>query len=103
VPEVMVSEPELNMAQALIDMLSQDFKPEQYHDQYREALLAAIETKLQGEEIVEAPAAPTPKVTDLMAALKASVEAAKKGKPQPEEAEEEAEAPRRRGRRRTAA
>jgi DNA end-binding protein Ku len=103
VPEVMVSEPELNMAQALIDMLSQDFKPEQYHDQYREALLAAIEAKLQGEEIVEAPAAPTPKVTDLMAALKASVEAAKKGKPQPEEAEEEAEAPRRRGRRRTAA
>jgi DNA end-binding protein Ku len=103
VPEVMVSEPELNMAQALIDMLSQDFKPEQYHDQYREALLAAIEAKLQGEEIVEAPAAPTPKVTDLMAALKASVEAAKKGKSQPEEAEEEAEAPRRRGRRRTAA
>jgi DNA end-binding protein Ku len=104
VPEVVVTEPELQMAQTLIDMLSQDFKPEQYHDRYREAMLAAIESKLQGEEIVEAPAAPAPKVTDLMAALKASVEAARGTKPAAEEPEEEeAEAPRRRGRRRTAA
>jgi len=52
-----------------------------------------IEAKLQGEEFVEAPAPAPAKVTDLMAALKASVEAAKKRRG--DEAEEEP----RRGRR----
>ena len=37
-----------------------------------------IEAKTQGQEIVEAPAAPEAKITDLMEALRASVEAAKK-------------------------
>ena len=77
VPEVQVSDKELSMAFSLIDLMSGSFDPEQYHDEYRKALTEIIEAKLQGAEIVEAPAAPRGKVVDLMAALKASVEAAK--------------------------
>jgi DNA end-binding protein Ku len=69
---------EIQMARTLIDNLTEDFDPTQYHDGYREALLEVIEKKVAGEEIeyIEAPE-PT-KVVDLMEALKASVEAAKK-------------------------
>ncbi len=77
-PEVEVSERELEMANALIDLLTEPFDPEKYHDEYRGALMEVIEAKLQGQEIVEAPAAPAAKVTDLMTALKESVERAKK-------------------------
>lgn len=75
--EVDVSEGEMKMAFTLIDLLSGSFEPEKYHDEYRKALMSLIEAKLQGQEVVSAPA-PPPQVTDLMAALKASVEAAKK-------------------------
>lgn len=79
-PVVEVSERELAMAYTLIDLLSEPFRPEEYRDQYREALMEVIEAKLQGQEVVEAAAPPAAKVIDLMAALKASVEAAKKRK-----------------------
>ena len=78
VPEVQVSDRELEMASTLIDLLADSFEPEKYQDEYRRALMEIIEAKLQGEEFVEAPVAAPAKVTDLMAALKASVEAAKK-------------------------
>jgi len=77
-PEVQVSDRELEMASTLIDLLADSFEPEKYQDEYRRALMEIIEAKLQGEEFVEAPAPAPAKVTDLMAALKASVEAAKK-------------------------
>jgi len=69
---------EIQMARTLIDNLTEDWNPDQYHDEYRQALLDMVEKKVAGEEIeiVEAPE-PT-KVVDLMEALKASVEAAKK-------------------------
>jgi DNA end-binding protein Ku len=59
-----------------------DFEPEQYHDDYREALQKVIEAKIEGREVVDtAPAAPdTGQVVDLMAALRASVEAAKRSR-----------------------
>ena len=79
-PEVQVSERELEMASTFIDLLQEPFEPEKYHDEYRRALMEIIEAKLQGQEVAEAPAAPVAKVTDLMAALKASVEEAKKRK-----------------------
>ncbi len=91
-PEIEVSERELSMAFTLIDLLSEPFAPEKYGDDYRQALMAVIQAKLEGQEIVETPAAPA-KVTDLMAALKASVEAAKKRR------EDEGAEPVRRGRR----
>jgi DNA end-binding protein Ku len=73
---------ELQMAQSLIDTLSGDFEPEQYSDNYREALQALIEAKVEGREVVqpEQPAGDTGTVVDLMAALRASVEAAKQGR-----------------------
>ncbi len=72
-----VSDQEMEMARALIEMLEQPFDPEQYHDDYREALMTIISAKLEGQEVA-APetAAPQPAV-DLMAALRASVEAAR--------------------------
>ncbi len=79
-PEVQVSERELEMASTFIDLLQEPFEPEKYQDEYRRALMEIIEAKLQGQEVAEAPAAPVAKVTDLMAALKASVEEAKKRK-----------------------
>jgi DNA end-binding protein Ku len=68
------------MAGSLIETLSGDFDPTQYTDSYREALQAVIEAKVEGREVVQPESAqPTAgTVVDLMAALRASVEAAKK-------------------------
>jgi DNA end-binding protein Ku len=79
-PETKVTEKELDMAFSLIDLMTEDFKPQEFKDNYREALMEVIQAKLEGQEIVEAPAPAEGKVIDLMAALKASVEAAKGGK-----------------------
>ena len=58
-------------------MLEGPFDPSQYRDEYREALMAIITAKLEGEEVAT-PEAPTAQpAVDLMAALRASVEAAK--------------------------
>ncbi len=67
------------MAGSLIDTLSGDFDPSEYKDGYREALNAVIEAKVEGREVVQ-PSQDQPTsgtVVDLMAALRASVEAAK--------------------------
>jgi DNA end-binding protein Ku len=76
--EVQVTERELAVARQLIEMLSGPFEVSQYHDDYREAVLALIERKVAGEQIAVAPAAaaaPPAAAPDLMAALQASVEA----------------------------
>ncbi|MGH2634133.1 MAG: Ku protein [Tepidiformaceae bacterium] len=77
-PEVAVSDAEMKIANALIDLLEEPFEPGKYNDEYREAMMAVITAKLEGQEYVAAPApeAAAPAV-DLMAALRASVEAAK--------------------------
>lgn len=71
------------MAGSLIETLSGEFDPSQYKDTYREALQSVIEAKVEGREVVQPseaqPSAGT--VVDLMAALRASVEAAKQGRP----------------------
>jgi DNA end-binding protein Ku len=76
--DVEVSERELKMARQLIESLSTDFEPERYRDEYREQVLALIEAKAEGQEIVATAVTeePTPAV-DLMAALEASLAAAK--------------------------
>lgn len=72
---------ELEMASQLADYLFEEFHPEKYHDEYREKLQEAIQAKIQGKEFIVAEAPPSePKVIDLMEALKASVESAKKEK-----------------------
>jgi DNA end-binding protein Ku len=76
-----VRDNEVEMAKALIENLSEPWNPEQFKDEYREALLDIVERKLAGEPI-EAPAEAAPaRVVDLMEALKASVAAAKKKTP----------------------
>jgi DNA end-binding protein Ku len=82
-PDVLVSQPELTMALSLVEMLQEPFDPKKYSDQYRTALLDMIEAKRNGQEIVAAPETPLPQTVDLMAALKASLEAAKKGRAVP--------------------
>jgi DNA end-binding protein Ku len=70
------SEKELKMARLLIDTLSGPFEPERYPDEHRRRLLEAIEAKSPTEAVATAPPSPT-RVLDLMAALEASVKAAK--------------------------
>jgi DNA end-binding protein Ku len=75
--DVQTTERELDIAKQLVNSLAGDFEPGKYRDSYREEVLALIERKAQGEEIAVQPVpeevqAPVP---DLMAALKASIEA----------------------------
>src|SRR5919201_645653 len=70
---------EVEMAKQLIDSLTTDFDPTKYHDEYRERVLDLIERKAEGEEITIEPVSEEPaQVPDLMAALEASLAAAKK-------------------------
>ena len=75
-----VPEAELKMATSLIAQFKTSFKPERYEDSYRDALLKVIKAKQKGETITAVPAAEDEEPADLLAALKASVDAAKKGK-----------------------
>jgi DNA end-binding protein Ku len=78
--EAKVSDAELQMAFALIEMLQKPFEPEDYQDTYREALLELIRAKLDGKELPELAPKPATEEVDLVAALQASVEALKRGK-----------------------
>jgi DNA end-binding protein Ku len=69
------------MAESLVASMAGDFDPEVYTDDYREALQQVIDAKIEGREVIEAPeaeAATSGNVVDLMAALRASVDAAKR-------------------------
>lgn len=77
-PEVF--EQELNMAKMLINSMDTPFDPLKYKDEYQTKLRALIETKISGKEVVAPEPESTGKVIDLMEALKASVERAKKDK-----------------------
>jgi DNA end-binding protein Ku len=79
--DVDVSSKEVAMAASLVDSLAAAFEPEKYRDEYREQVLDLIQIKASGQELT-APEAPVekPKVVDLMAALEASVRAAKEAR-----------------------
>jgi DNA end-binding protein Ku len=87
--DVEVRSQELAMARSLVESMAGDFDPTQYTDQYREALQEVIDAKVQGREVVEPEAAqPTAgNVVDLMSALRASVEAARRTRGEPTDAE----------------
>ena len=81
VAQVEVSDRELAMATQLIASLSESFEPSKYEDTHRERLLEVIERKAAGEQDVVATLEPQEeKVVDLMAALEASVAAAKEAR-----------------------
>jgi DNA end-binding protein Ku len=75
--DVETSDRELDMAKQLIDSLSSEWEPEKYHDTYRERVLELIEQKAEGKEIAVQPVEEPQPVPDLMAALEASVKAAR--------------------------
>ncbi len=78
-----VTDKELDTAIMLIDQLTSDFEPEKYTDEYRTALLELIESKRTGQETVTPQAKETAtNVTDLMAALQASIDRTKPNKDQ---------------------
>ena len=78
--KVRVPKAELELATALIERFESSFEPERYEDTYRDALLKVIRAKRKGKTVT----APEPEAeeepTDLMAALRASVEAAKRSR-----------------------
>ncbi|MGH2572477.1 MAG: Ku protein [Actinomycetota bacterium] len=84
--KVTVRPQEVQMAKSLIDNLTAEFNPQEFKDEYREALLGIVEKKIAGEEIEVVPEAEPTKVVDLMEALKASVEATKKKAAAPKKA-----------------
>jgi DNA end-binding protein Ku len=97
--DVEVRPQELRMASSLIESMTVDFDPDEFHDSYREALQELVAAKTEGREVVqpevEAPAGDT---TSLADALRASLAAARGGKlgAVPDAAgEDEAPAPRR--------
>ena len=69
---------ELDMAVMLVDNLSATFDPDRYRDEYREALTAVVDAKVNNQPLATPAPQKAAKVTDLMAALKASVEAAQR-------------------------
>lgn len=71
-------ENEVKMAVNLVENLSSHFNPEKYNNRYREVLMEAIHGKITGEEVQTAAVPDTAKVVDLMSALKASIDLAKK-------------------------
>lgn len=84
--DITVSDGEIAMAQNFIDALAGDFDPEAYADSYREAVETLVESKLEGAELPAEEEEPQEaEVVDLVAALRASVEAAKKRRAEAEE------------------
>jgi len=76
--DVTLNAKELAMAEQLVESLAGDFEPERFNDSYREQVLDLIAKKAAGEAFeAPEPAAAAPQVIDLMAALEASVKAAK--------------------------
>ena len=82
------------MAGQLIESLDGEFDATAFHDTYRDKVMDLIERKAAGDEgLVEAPAAiESNKVVDLMAALEASVAAAKKSRGRHPTGKDDAEA-----------
>jgi DNA end-binding protein Ku len=77
--DISVRPQEMAMAESYISALSGDFQPEEFSDEYRQALEEVINAKVAGREVVQPEEAPrdTGQVVDLMEALRRSVAEAK--------------------------
>lgn len=75
---VELKEQELEIAKALIEHLSGEFRPEEYVDSYRQAVMQLIKQKAEGIQVPTAKPAEVVATVDLMKALQASVQALKK-------------------------
>jgi DNA end-binding protein Ku len=69
------------MATSLVDSMTEDFDPDQYHDEYREALQQLIEAKIEGREVSPPPEpAAEEEPASLLDALQASLDANTRGR-----------------------
>jgi DNA end-binding protein Ku len=75
--EIDIKPSEKKMAEQLVASMTGDFHADDYTDEYRQALMAVIEKKVAGEKPEPAARAEPTNITDLMAALEASVAAAR--------------------------
>jgi DNA end-binding protein Ku len=72
---------ERKMAEQLVAAMTSEFNPEEYHDEYREALMKVIEAKVEGKQTFTPQQVEEPtNLVDLMAALEASVAATKQSR-----------------------
>lgn len=80
--ETHATQKELAMASSLVDSLSGDYEPDEFEDDYAEAVAKLVETKIEGGDITETPEAKgeESEVVDLLAALQRSVDKAKAAK-----------------------
>ncbi len=74
-----VSKEELQMAERLIESFTAEWKPEKYKDTYRDELCAIIKAKRQGKDVHAAPDVEEEAPTDLMTALRESIERSRGG------------------------
>jgi DNA end-binding protein Ku len=97
--DIEVRAPELRMAASLIDSMTVDFDPDEYHDSYREALQELVNAKVEGREVIqpEAEEEPAGETSSLADALRASLAAARGGRlgavPEPADEAEDEEQP----------
>src|SRR5215212_6763134 len=77
---VKVDERELAMASQLVEQFRDSFDPGEYRDTYRDALCEIIKAKRKGEPVHAEPTGEPEAPTDLMAALRASLEASQRGR-----------------------
>jgi DNA end-binding protein Ku len=81
--DIEVRTQELRMATSLIDSMTVDFDPAEYHDRYREALQELVEAKTEGRDVVQPGEAEAPAAsTSLADALRASLAAARGDEPE---------------------
>jgi len=73
---------ELRMASSLIESMTIDFDPDEYHDSYREALQELVTAKVEGRQVMQPHVVEVGAETSSLAdALRASLAAAKSGRP----------------------
>jgi DNA end-binding protein Ku len=89
-----VKDAEVKMANMLVETLAGDFEPDEFEDDYAEAVETLVKTKIEGGEIKRTPTATksSGEVVDLLAALQRSVEAAKTGRGEAVASDDEDEA-----------
>jgi len=95
-----ISDKEIKMALSLVDGMTEQWEPSQYHDTYREDVMALVKRKIKAKQtksITEAAPAKKPRasanVVDLVALLQQSLGGGKRGKAADDEEDEEDDAP----------
>ena len=83
IPELKLPKEMLDLATYIVNTKSGHFDPSQFEDRYENALVDLLKKKEAGEKIEPAKAGPAPRVVNLMEALRASIDAAKKKAPAP--------------------